>query len=109
MYAPPFRIRDGRLFRSHQCEFNGFTGVAQLARAPVSKTGLCGFDSCYPCSRPDRLPAALIFLNSTADDRSTTAGGIALSGDTGAGCPRAMRAPSTIRSGGDGNPRAVEA
>lgn len=26
-------------------------GVAQLARAPVSKTGGCGFETCHPCQR----------------------------------------------------------
>ena len=32
-------------------------GVAQLARAPVSKTGCRRFDSCHPC-QPDRAPPA---------------------------------------------------
>lgn len=52
MHAPPTRSGTGGFF------------VFPPSRFPFHRTYL----------RPDRLPAALIFLNSTADDRNTIAG-----------------------------------
>ena len=100
--SPPLPTGNGAVFISRHAFFraaqNCFhsVGVAQIGRAPVSKTGRCRFDSCHPCPG---TPADLIIENCTVDGTYE---------DAGRPAPRAGR-PGDSWNEGDGNPSALGA